>query len=228
MKLESPSISQKRFFCWLQTLNILQHRNELNFLQLLEESMSHRVSLSVVSLLLLLFLLGFFFLFFVVCNLSHVAAEGFFFDTVEKKTPKHLHSGSAGTASMFSPRAELGPLNTTLAFSPPASVFSWEEVTLIWHGYIHNERGWLRRRVSGGLRGGFVALIWRPPSTQSRLERKGKSRAVGVLLCGAACRAVGGAWRPTGIDALVHDSNQRFYIGAAVIRLNSCRIHLHR
>lgn len=68
-------------------------------------------------------------------------------------------------------------------FSPPASVFSREKVTLIWHGYIHNEHRWLRGGAPGnweGIRGVNVTATFNP--IEAGKERK--SHVVGR--CAAA------------------------------------------
>lgn len=111
MKLESPSISQKRFFCLLQTLNILQHRNELNLYSVWRNPCPAWSVLSVVSLLLLLFFFFFFCYFF--CNPSPGAAESF---STQFRKNKAFTQWLRWNGEDIQPRAELGPLNTTLAF----------------------------------------------------------------------------------------------------------------
>lgn len=107
--------------------------------------MSRLVSLSVVSLLLLLFFFIFFFAIFFF-NPSPGAAESF---STQFRKNKAFTQWLRWNGEDIQPRAELGPLNTTLAFPACLCVFSWEKVTLIWHGYIHNEH----RSLNGGAQG---------------------------------------------------------------------------
>lgn len=156
MKLESPTSSQKASF--VDFKHWIFYNTEMNWIFFtafggINVPPGQFVCRFPSSAVLFCFFLAF----CIFVNPSQSAAEIFFSTQLRKKTKNKKQS--MYTVARLEPRGRSAEswtwtLEHDARFAPPASVSSWEEVTLIWHGYVHNEQEWLRggaARVGGGV-----------------------------------------------------------------------------